>query len=96
MRWITGPKGGALGSPLRWAVLAVVARDGRAVIGTARRCHGVHCSLATNTMFTCLHTDTSVEVPPERQVTTRQFFWFLDGGLDDLQRRVTAELTHAE
>ncbi len=96
MRWITGPKRGELGSPLRWAVLAVVARDGRAVIGTARRGHRGHGSLATNTMFTCLHADSSVDVPPEGEATTQQFFWFLHGGLDDLRRRVTAELTESE
>ena len=43
-------------------------------------------SVATNAMFTCLHTDSTVQLPTSGQVTTQQFFWFLDGSLDDLLR----------
>ena len=76
-----------LGENPRWALLAVVSRDGRRVIATGRAGEGAGFSVATNTLFTCLHTDATIEVPPRQQATTRQLFWFIDGTLDDLLNR---------
>ena len=87
VRWITGPSGKELGEKPRWAVLAVVSRDGRHVIATGRAGQGGGFSVATNTLFTCLHTDSVCQVAPRRQTATRQLFWFLDGTLDDLLER---------
>jgi hypothetical protein len=98
VRWITGPSTSELGSGLPWAVLAVVSRDGRSVVASGRAGPSTSFSLATNAVFTCLHTDSRVQVPAAGQVTTRQFFWFLEGSLDDLRRRVARDLklTHLE
>lgn len=63
VRWITGPQASDLGDDLRWSLLAVVSRDGRRVIATGRAGQGSGFSTATNTLFTCLHTDSSIEVP---------------------------------
>jgi len=49
-------------------------------------------SVVTNTLFTCLHADSSIEVPAHGQATTRQVFWFLEGGLDDLSKRWRRDL----
>jgi formylglycine-generating enzyme required for sulfatase activity len=92
VRWITGPRAKELGDDLRWSVLAVVSRDGDSVIATGRAGEGGGWSAATNTLFTCLHTDSSVQVPPAGRATTRQFFWFLPAGLDDLLQRVQHDL----
>lgn len=92
VRWITGPTGRELGEPLRWAVLAVVSRDGRRVIATGRADNAVGFSIATNAMFTCLHTDSTVRVQPRGRTTTRQFLWFLEGTLDDLLPRSRRDL----
>ena len=51
---------------------------------TGRVGEGAAFSVATNTLFTCLHTDSLCRVPPQQQTTTRQWFWFIDGTLDDL------------
>lgn len=96
VRWITGPSAAELGQDLRWAVLAVVSRDGRGVIATGRAQPGRDFSIATNTMFTCLHTDSSLPVPPAGHATTRQVFWFLPGTLDDLAGRWRQDLGIAE
>jgi hypothetical protein len=92
VRWISGPNMQELGQPLRWAVLAVVSRDGHAVIASGRAGDASGFGTATNTLFTCLHTDSTVSVPASGRITTRQFFWFLEGGLEDLARRVEREL----
>ncbi len=92
VRWITGPSAAELGPDLRWAVLAVVSRDGRGVIATGRGQPGSDFSIATNTLFTCLHTDSTVAVPPAGRVTTRQVFWFLPGTLEDLAGRWRQDL----
>jgi len=92
VRWITGPTGQELGEPLRWAILAVVSRDGRSVIATGRAGNATSFSIATNAMFTCLHTDSTVQVEARENTTTRQFFWFLDGTLDDLLKRCRRDL----
>ena len=92
VRWISGPNVEELGSPLRWAVLAVVSRDGSSTIATGRRGSASGFSVATNTLFTCLHADATTEVPPAGQITTRQWFWFIEGDLDALRRRVATDL----
>jgi len=92
VRWITGPTMRELGGDLRWAVLAVVSRDGRSLIASGRAGENTGISVATNAMFTCLHTDSTVQVPAAGRVTTQQFFWFLEGSLDDLLRRASRDL----
>jgi len=87
IRWITGADMRELGADLRWAVLAVVSRDGNSVIASARGGQEKQFSVATNTLFTCLHTDSTVDVGPKGKATTRQRFYFLKGGLDELLRR---------
>jgi formylglycine-generating enzyme required for sulfatase activity len=86
VRWITGPKASELGDERRWSLLAVVSRDGRRVIVSGRAGKGSDFATATNTLFTCLHTDSSVEVAAHGQATTRQVLWFLEGGLEDLSK----------
>ena len=93
VRWITGPRANELGEDLRWAVLAVTSRDGRRMIATGRAGNGSGFSVATNTLATCLHADSAVRVPPREQNTTRQFFWFLEGTLDELSARVRRDFT---
>ena len=92
VRWITGGSTEELGGNLPWAVLAVVSRDGRRIIATGRAGGGSGFSVTTNTMFTCLHTDSTVQVPSSQELTTRQFFWFLEGTLDDLLVRARRDL----
>lgn len=91
VRWITGPSGEELGEDLQCVLLAVVSRDGRRMIATGQAGEGTGFSVATNTLFTCLHTDSTVQAAPGRQATTRQLFWFLEGDLDDLLRRFRQE-----
>lgn len=91
VRWITGGPMSELGGKLRWAVLAVVSRDGRAVIASARAGQGEHFSVCTNTLFTCLHTDGTVNVPAGGSATTRQRLYFLRGTLADLLKRFHAD-----
>lgn len=93
VRWITGPSAKELGQDLRWSVLAVVSRDGHSIISTGRVGKGSEFSVATNTLFTCLHTDATVQVAPGQQTTTRQFFWFLKGTLDDLLKQARRHVT---
>lgn len=92
VRWITGPGGSELGGNLPWALLAVVARDGGRVLATGRAGEASGFSVATNAMFTCLHTDSTVEVPARAQATTRQFLWLLEGGLGDSLPRLRQDL----
>jgi len=86
-RWITGMDPAELGADLRQALLGVQSRDGAAVIGAGRAGEGHAFSVATNTLFTCLHTDSTVEVPARGEKTTRQLFYFLKGDLTALLRR---------
>jgi len=81
-----------LGVRVPWAILAVVSRYGRSVIASGRAGENAGISVATNAMFTCLHTDSTVQVPASGRVTTQQFFWFLDGNLEDLLRRACRDL----
>jgi hypothetical protein len=81
-----------LGDSVPYAVLAVVSRDGRAVIASGLAGDGVSFSVGNNALFTCLHTDSTTSVPAAGQITTRQFFWFLEGSLADLLRRAVQDL----
>ena len=92
VRWITGPTAKELGEPLRWSVLAVVSRDGRRIVATGRAGNATAFSIATNTLFTCLHTDSTVRVKSAGKTITRQFFWFLEATLDDLHTRCRRDL----
>lgn len=87
VRWITGLACKESGDAPRWALLAVVSRDNRRVVATGRTGQGTGFSVSTNTLFTCLHTDSVCRVSPRQQATTRQRFWFIDGTLDDLLDR---------
>ncbi|MBL7038357.1 MAG: SUMF1/EgtB/PvdO family nonheme iron enzyme [Pirellulaceae bacterium] len=91
VRWITGARASELGKNQQWALLAVVSRDGRRVVASGR-IGSDSLSVATNTLFTCLHTDSTVKVPPNHETTTRQTFWFLEGSLDDLLARFRGDL----
>lgn len=91
VRWIAGMNPAELGKDRRWALLAVVSRDGKAVMATGRAGPGSGYSVATNTLFTCLHTDSTVAVPAKGKTATRQLFYFLKGDLDDLLRRFRAD-----
>jgi hypothetical protein len=68
-----------------------VSRDDREVIATGRAGPGREFTVGTNTLFTCLHTDSAVEIAPGQQATTRQILWFVYGTLDDLLRRLRQE-----
>ena len=87
VRWITRMDPAELGEDMRWALLAVPSRDGSAVIATGRAGEGTGFSAMTNTLFTCLHTDNTVEVPAEGQKTTRQLLYFVKGDLTALLER---------
>jgi len=91
VRWITGGPMSELGGELRWAVLAIVSRDGQFVIASARAGAEKQFSICTNTLFTCLHTDSTVDVPAGGKATTRQRLYFLKGGLDAVLKRFRAD-----
>ena len=76
-----------LGEDMRWALLAVPSRDGSAVIAAGRAGEGTRFTATTNTLFTCLHTDNTVEVPAGGQKTTRQLLYFIKGDLTALLER---------
>ena len=86
VHWITGLGGAELGGDRQAAVLAVVSRDKQRVIAAGRADRGTGFSLATNTLFTCLHIDSAVPVAAGQQTTTREIFWFFEGTLDNLRR----------
>lgn len=92
VRWITGPSLKELGDHVPYAVLAVVSRDGQSIIASGRAGENAGFSVATNAIFTCLHTDATTQVPAAGQATTQQFFWFLDGSLEVLRERVSRDL----
>jgi hypothetical protein len=79
VRWITGMDPAELGGEMRWAFLAVPARDGSGVIAAGRAGEGSAFTVSMNTLFTCLHTDSTVEVPARGRKTTRQFLYFVKG-----------------
>ena len=87
IRWITGANQAELGENRRWAFLAVVSRDGKWVIASGRGGEGKEFGVATNTYFTCLHTDSTIDVPPNGRAETRQRLYFLRGTLEDVARR---------
>jgi len=88
VRWITGPSAREWGLNPQWSLLAVLSRDGARIIATGRGGPASNFSVATNTLFTCLHTDSTVQVPPGKETSTRQYFFFLEGTLGDLLKRV--------
>ena len=92
VRWITGPAAKEWGPNAQVSLLAVVSGDGRRIIATARGAPATDFSVATNTLFTCLHTDSTVQVAPGQNASTRQFFFFLEGTLDDLLKRIRQAL----
>jgi len=91
VHWITGPGGGEWGKDPHLALLAVVSREGRGVIAAGRAGRESGFSVATNTLFTCLHADATIQVPSGQEAASRQVFWFLDGSLDDLRKRLDQE-----
>jgi len=91
VRWITRLAGDDLGQDPHSAVLAVVSRDQRQVIVAGRAGPATRFTLATNTLFTCLHADSSVPLAAGQQATTRELFWFLEGTLDTLRDRISRE-----
>jgi hypothetical protein len=88
VRWIAYMDRDEMGPDLRWALMGVTSRGRRAaVIGTGRAGPARQYIVATNPAFTCLHADSSVDVPANGTATTRQMFYFLAGGLDTLRAR---------
>ena len=92
VRWIAGPSAEELGKNPQWVLLAVVSRDNRWIIAAGRAASDAGISVATNTLFTCLHADSTVHVPPGQKASTQQFFWFIEGDLGDLLRRAAQDL----
>jgi hypothetical protein len=91
VRWITGMDPAELGKDIRWSLLVVPSRDGRAVIAAGRAGEGSGFTATTNTLFTCLHTDNTVEVPAKGQKTTREVLYFLKGDAAGLVKRFRAD-----
>jgi hypothetical protein len=88
VRWIAYMDPAELGPSLPWALMGVTSRGRRpAVMGTGRAGAGHGYVVATNPAFTCLHADSTVDVPARGRATTRQMFYFMAGGLDDLRAR---------
>lgn len=84
IHWLAKLDQGALGRPISWALLAVVSRDGKWVLGCGRAGVGRNYSVATNALFSCLHAEAEIVVKPRGTTTTRQRYYFLAGGLPDL------------
>jgi formylglycine-generating enzyme required for sulfatase activity len=91
VRWINRFRGEELGKNPRWALLAVVSRDRRRVIAAGVGGPGTDFSDSSNSLFTCLHTESTIQVPAGQEATSREIFWFLEGTLDDLLRRFHKE-----
>ncbi|HUV67014.1 MAG TPA: SUMF1/EgtB/PvdO family nonheme iron enzyme [Sedimentisphaerales bacterium] len=91
VRWITRFSGEELGEDPRWALLAVVSRDSRRIIAAGQAGPRTEFSVATNALFTCLHTDSTAQVAAGQKATTREIFWFLEGSREDLVRRFRQE-----
>ncbi len=88
VRWIAYMDPAEIGPDLRWALMGVTSRGRReSVIGTGRAGPARQYIVATNPAFTCLHADSSVDVPASGTATTRQMFYFLNGTLDTLRSR---------
>lgn len=92
VRWITGPQMRELGDGIRWAVLAVVSRDGRQIVATGRAGAARDFGVNGNALFTCLHADSTITVPAGQRATTEQLFWFIEGTLDDLVQQCRKDL----
>ncbi len=56
-------------------------------LSTGRAGPGGGYSTITNTLFTCLHTDGTIEVPANGRAMTRRMFYFLEGNRAALLRR---------
>ena len=91
VRWINRISGKELGENPRWALLAVESRDNRRIIATGQAGPGTEFTVGTNTLFTCLHADSSIQVAAGQQATIREIFWFLEGSREDLLRRFHEE-----
>lgn len=87
VRWITGMEPEELGKDIRWAMLAVCSRNGDAIIASGRGGDGCDFTARTNSLFTCQHTDSTVDIPAKGRKTTRQVFYFLRGDLPTLLKR---------
>jgi formylglycine-generating enzyme required for sulfatase activity len=90
VRWINRFSGEELKNQ-RWALLAVVSRDKRRVIAAGMGGPATEFSDGSNSLFTCLHTESTIQVPAGQEATSRELFWFLEGTLDDLLRRFHKE-----
>ena len=93
VRWVTRFSGEQLGEDPRWALLAVVSRDHRRIIAAGQAGPHTEFSVGSNTLFTCLHTDSTAQVAAGQQVATREIFFFLEGTREDLLRRFRQEFS---
>ena len=91
VRWINRFSGEELGKNPRWALLAVVSRDKRRVIAAGMGGPATEFSDSSNSLFTCLHTESTIQVPAGQEAASREIFWFLEGTLDDLLGRFQKE-----
>jgi hypothetical protein len=79
-----------LGERARWSFLAVPSRDGRYTIASGKAGEGSDFEVSLNSLFTCLHTDSTVAVPARGRATTRRVLYIVPGGPEkalDLFRR---------
>ncbi len=79
VHWINRYSGNELDTQSKWGVLAVVSRDKQHIIAAGRADHAISFTLASNTLFTCLHADSIVSVAAGAKTMTREIFWFHDG-----------------
>ena len=91
VRWITGMDPAELGADMKWAMLAVPARDGGAIISSGKAGEGRDFTVAMNTFFTCMHTDSTVTVPARGTAMTRQVLYFITGDPADVLSRFRAD-----
>lgn len=96
VHWINRYSGQELGANSKWGVLTVVSRDKQHVIAAGRADKAIRFTLASNRLFTCLHTDSVVRVAAGEKATTRGMFWFLDGTLDDLRTRIQSDILRSQ
>jgi formylglycine-generating enzyme required for sulfatase activity/acetyl esterase/lipase len=95
VRWVGRFGGNQLGDRSRWALLAVVSRDGSRIIAVGQAGPHTEFSVGTNTLFTCLHSDLTAKIEAGGQTTIREVFWFLEGTREDLLRRFHQEFASA-
>jgi hypothetical protein len=75
---------------IRWAVMAVVSRDGKRVAACARADRDAQFVFGSNSVYTCLHADAAIPVVNTR--SSRERLYFLDGDLDALRKRFMHDL----